>query len=397
MSTEHDAQHMAHDSERSNRQKATSPDLQVEGQQSIGQSAQLSPSLLLNPSIQLRGNQPARQAAILHLQQTHGNNATRRMLQRTAVSSTPGVRVQRVGGGQEGDAQGDAQGGSTQTVQATPLNNIDDLIALVERVEKAYPGDDWRGITTRIRKSYYDGPLWNQMISDRASYPGLAAPPLRPEDHQAFATAKNKPEINVNGQSIDIGHIFTGLDAKHFPKTSGSIGTYTSIQAPAGASWSGDVGSALAMWDLSGEKRDQREKFYNQYASEDDMLGDADGLALSDLEIQGPEGIGGSDTLSNRLRSYYKGTGGAGKGASKRFTKFAHAATFKHTGKGGGIKLTDGTRQFIRAQVDDFAVQFRRKEGTKLPGRNWFWNEDIDWYVDHFVKWVEKGLAAENP
>jgi hypothetical protein len=49
--------------------------------------------------------------------------------------------------------------------------------------------------------------------------------------------------------------------------------------------------------------------------------------------------------------------------------------------------------------VDTFGVQYRRKQVgiERGAGQNWFHNEDIDWFVNRFIRWVEVGLAAENP
>jgi len=105
---------------------------------------------------------------------------------------------------------------------ATPLRTLADLLVLVRRVETSYPGDNWKGITTRIRKSYYDGTLWNSMIGDRSGYPGLTWPPLSVEDFKAFSEGKKHPELIINGQSVDIGHVLTALDAANFP-TTGSL------------------------------------------------------------------------------------------------------------------------------------------------------------------------------
>jgi hypothetical protein len=332
---------------------------------------------------------------VLRMQQAVGNQGTMRRLAQS------GTNVQRVPDGlpdlatqqarQEERAKQQQRKEEYDQAAATPLNTFDDLITLVQRVEAAYPGENWQGVVTRIRKSYYDGFLWDSMIADRSSYGGLAWPPLAVGDFKAFATAKNHPELKVNGESIDIGHVFTGLDAMNFPKT-GLIMGAAGVEGPPGATWGGDVGSALAEWDLSSERKDdEREKYYQKLASNDDMLGDVDGIAITQKPADIP-----ADKLSERLRWYYQGLNGGKSGASQRFTKFCQASGFNWTGKGAGIQLDAAARKHVRDQINEFAIAWREKGGG-VPGFNWFHDKDLDWFTNRFVSWVQNGLAAENP
>lgn len=274
---------------------------------------------------------------------------------------------------------------------AAPLRTLDDLLILVKRVEAAYPGEDWKGITTRIRKSYYDGFLWDSMIKDREDYPGLAWPPLAVEDYKAFTEAKKSPELAINGQSVDIGHVFTGLDAMNFTNT-GTVMWSEGIQGPPGATWAGDVGSALAVWDVETDgDAAKRENYYNTYASSDDMLGDVDGIAIKLMPKGGEKDMGGNN-LSDRLRWYYSSVGGA----TMRYTNFCAAAGFTWTGRGSGIAMDTASRAVIRSQIIKFGKAFRLKSGG-VPGANWFYDADVDWFVDKFINWVAAGLAKENP
>ena len=321
-----------------------------------------------------------RQNRVLRMQQVRGNHYTTQLL--TSLQREP--------------SEADLKQQQYDNAAVSPLSTIDDLILLVQHVETAYPGDDWKGITTRIRKSYYDGFLWNSMINDREKYAGLAWPPLTVQDYKAITTAKNHPEITVNGDSIDFGHVLTGLDAMNFPKT-GTIMGVAGVEGPPGATWAGDVGSALAQWDLSSffKDRTKREEFYKQYASNDDMLGDVDGIAIS---AAGPATAtaGISDTLSSRLRAFYKSSSGGASGSSKRFTKFAQGSGFQFSGSGAAIRLDAAAKQRIRSQINNFGLAWRRKGGGQT-GANWFHDEDLDWFTTRFVSWVEQGLAAENP
>jgi hypothetical protein len=337
-----------------------------------------------------------RQQHILQTQQSHGNQHTLQhlgMVQRIEDTyRDPELIEIRERIEEEARQRREQYNNAT----ATPLRTLDDLLNLIRRAEAAYPGDDWRGITTRIRKSYYDGFLWDSMIADRSSYPGLSWPPMALEDYKAFTEAKRNPELQINGQSVDIGHVFTGLDAMNFQNT-GTVMWAAGVQGPPGATWAGDVGSALAMWDLevgTGD-RNRRQEYYDRYASSDDMLGDVDGIAASLMPAGGEAAMGGNK-LSDRLSWYYRGFNGSGGGASMRFTNFCRAAGFTWTGRGSGITFNSGSRTTIRTQVNNFGQAFRLRNGG-YPGANWFRDQDIDWFTDQFIAWVVQGLARENP
>ena len=68
-------------------------------------------------------------------------------------------------------------------------------------------------------------------------------------------------------------------------------------------------------------------------------------------------------------------------------------------GLAGKAKLDASARKVISERIDNFAVQYRRKLTGVFGGMgsNWFYDEDIKFFVDRFVAWVEAGLAAENP
>lgn len=287
-------------------------------------------------------------------------------------------------------------GGNTPApgVVPTPITSIDDFIRIVERVEAAYPGEDWRQITTRIRKSYYDGGNWNEMIADRQSIDRVSARgPLTAEDIAALT--RSHAVIPVNGQSLDVGHLLTGLDAQNFPRTGGLIGL-SGIHGPSGATWAGDVGSALAEFGFETQSGlTTREEYYNNFASEADMLGDVDGIAISGVTLP----PGAADTLSARLRAYYGAGSTAARPSDTRFTAFCTAAGFTFTGRGSAARLDAAARATIRSRISDFATMWAlklRREHTIVFDAA-YTDADLTWFADHFITWVESGLARENP
>jgi hypothetical protein len=146
------------------------------------------------------------------------------------------------------------------------------------------------------------------------------------------------------------------------------------------------------MWDLDGGRDPKkREEFYQRFASDDDMLGDVDGLAIK-LNPEGGDATMGGSKLSDRIRWYYSSSGGA----TMRFTNFCAAAGFKWTGKGSAIKLDSASLAKIRDQIVSFGKAYRLNNGGWF-NENWFYDADVDWFVERFTSWVTAGLARENP
>jgi hypothetical protein len=88
---------------------------------------------------------------------------------------------------------------------------------------------------------------------------------------------------------IDLGHVFTALDAFYNPvpsRVARYVFHFKDSKGP--ASWSGDVGSVLiAYWSHEKAKKEHFRKrmgnIYSKYASTSDINGDVDGLAMGHL------------------------------------------------------------------------------------------------------------------
>lgn len=288
----------------------------------------------------------------------------------------------------------------------TPIRNLDDLLAIVGRVESAYGASDWRSTVTLIRKSFYDNGNWDDMIADRASQDRLSPKGSLTKADCARLT-QDEAEVTIGGQTLDLGHVSTGLDAQNFPRTAGNA---MFLHGPSASTWSGDVGSAVAHWGVkTDDEFSTREQYYEKYVSESDLLADVDGLAISQVQAPIPQ----TGTLSNRLRAYYGGNPGRRAGVSRRYSTFCRVANLALTPD--GKHLSQPARGLILVRVAKFALLYSLKlRGSELKkfvkplGEGWcdpkrlrntvaksYTDEDVVWFSERFMAWIERGLASE--
>jgi hypothetical protein len=300
-------------------------------------------------------------------------------------------------------------------VKPSPLATMDDFIALVERIESAYSSLNWQIVVAKIRAEQYPGRggayggvmrafTWDDLINEMDEVAPLQKEIASPADIAALRANQN---VSFEGKTIDIGHVLTGVDSMNFPGTDG-IFERNKMSGPAAATWSGDVGSALTNWATSHPLNDLsakgKEKFYQQYSSMDDILGDLDGINLG-----GMASLPKSAKLSQRLRAYYKTN--KANGASRRFHNFCSVSGFEIQNG----KLSQAARAYIRTQILNFAIGYNIKgaladgmilsgggyggavsaETIKLTSRARI-EAHIDWFSNYFIQQLETNLAKEK-
>ena len=118
---------------------------------------------------------------------------------------------------------------------ASPLATMGNFIDLVRRIESAYGGYPWQDVVSRIRKEYYPGPgggpysgiikdfTWDDLIDEQEILPGLEVPPVAMAD--VAAIRRSQTVTTKSGETIDIGHILTGVDSFDFPPTCSATST----------------------------------------------------------------------------------------------------------------------------------------------------------------------------
>jgi hypothetical protein len=300
------------------------------------------------------------------------------------------------------------------SAKPSPLSTMDDFIALVERIENAYPTLAWQDVVSKIRAEQYPARggegsgwkrayTWDDLIDDQDEIAPLQASIANPADIQALRTSQT---VTSNGKSIDIGHVLTGVDAMNFPTTAG-IFKNNNMSGPAAATWSGDVGSSLVNW--ANDKYDaDKELFYKKFSSMDDLLGDMDGINLGGLPS-----LPASAKLSQRLRTYYKTA--QTTGADKRYTNFCAVSGFDVSGG----KLGTAAKAYIRQQILNFSHGYNVKgsitdalimSGGGMGGYGGGYvspetlkmttmariEDNVDWFTNRFIKDIEAGLATEK-
>lgn len=302
---------------------------------------------------------------------------------------------------------------------ASPLVSMSDFIALVRRIETAYGGRPWQDVVSRIRKEYYPGPgggaysglrasfTWDDLIDEQEGMPGLEVPPVAMAD--VAAIRRTQVVTTTGGEAVDIGHILTGVDSFNFPGVAG-IFAGQDMEGPAAATWSGDVGSALVHWATDAPVNDTSDatklRFYDSFAGRDDMLGDVDALGMA----HGPNlNLPPSAPLSQRLEAFYQTAPATGR--SQRFHNFCRASHFNLSSN----RLDAAAQARIRDQIVRFARGFNVEGsvydalilsgggGGGMPAPSTIEmtsrariGREAAWFANHFIEWVNAGLATEG-
>lgn len=246
--------------------------------------------------------------------------------------------------------------------EAIGINDYLDVSAKIEayyRKQASKSGKPYNPETTvsGMRALYgYDGSsangygqkiLWEQMIPDA---PDVAAP-----------TAKDVPELSVlfhkgqgggsqprlvrlpNGDLIDPGHLYTGIDAAQHPQAGIMMRSF-GIQNQDGATWSGDVGQAIVKHENNPGLT--AKQAFSSEAGRPDLNADLDGIVLG-------HGFDKDRSLTEQLRSYYTDPE-AKLSYKQRYSQFCKARGFGCTDG----RLNDAAEDSVRQEVDHFTEAY---------------------------------------
>lgn len=275
---------------------------------------------------------------------------------------------------------------------------------MVKRLEAQHPRSSVKDMIAKIRKAFYfsaaaptnlnaiDKVLkalginqWDLLI------PGSSdVKPLPRHEAEKFSKASKQ---NWRGEGIgliDLGHVFSALDAFYNPRPSWKARTLFGFHDSVGpASWSGDVGSVLTAYFSqykSGEKFNQRVvDVYTRYASNEDVIGDVDGVAMGVLYK------GKGMKLSRMLERYFV------KEKEFKTQRFSAFAISQIGGKNlGSAKV----RQSLKKDISLFARGYWKKSKsgfTSIFTRNYPWTEaNVERVVDLFISQLQKMQAQET-
>lgn len=306
--------------------------------------------------------------------------------------------------------------------------SIEQYLKLVGQVEQFYKDQsastgktyDSNQAVSGMRAIYgYEGGNWEQMIpnapdvkppcsvkggGDSNAQEGDPATcdPMKAVIKQLFSERKNdKGEIVKdarlvrlpNGDLIDPGHLYTGIDSHLHPEVSGLMGSY-GIDNRDGSTWSGDVGSAIVRHKESKGSLSE-DQAMEAYASKADLNSDLDGYNLG-------HGYNRGKSLTEQLSSYYLPPEKSTSGNDYR-TRYSQFINNRGIGAQSG-KITGAGKNTIQTETDDFAEAYDRRSSKMRVGWGAVFGSDeyepSDGHskpmTDRFINYLETGLASEK-
>ena len=293
-----------------------------------------------------------------------------------------------------------------QSPRVSPLGprfSAREFVGLVKRLEARYPRVSTREMIAKIRKQYYDSAavpsapsikervmavlgvaVWDLLI------PGSKSVERFPENEPLvrFLTPKHQEQAWGSAGVVDLGHVFSGLDASYStPPISWIARKAFGFQSGVGPStWSGDAGSAMTDYFKKHDGKQQTlERFARNFEatyivmnSQSDMLGNMDGIALARANPN-PD----STKLSTMLEDYYI----KGKWRRQRYAYFALSQF-------GSTSLErPRAREIIEREIRLFAEGYWKKSNALGIAGRWFrgqrvwpWTRaEMDYLVDRFI------------
>ncbi|HEV7374854.1 MAG TPA: DUF4157 domain-containing protein [Pyrinomonadaceae bacterium] len=303
--------------------------------------------------------------------------------------------------------------------------NLDEYIFLVSCVESRLgltAPTDARTALSVVRQIYYGtgswsasrNAIWGDVIDVAPWSPGTDPTP------RLGATLMSALRASQVVEGIDVGHLFTGLDAMlrpHDVSISGlpSVINATTVPNEEWATWAGDVGSAAAEWVVdttftAPSTPLSQATYFTRFAGDDDLRGNIDSFAMR--AGFNPGGTPSSrlaqtlrltGTLSESLRQYYRLTSSAlGLNRSRSSREFVEA----YGGVLSGTTITNrpALAARLRSSVRQFASLymldrlFRRgyfSSAPRPPGApeaSALFDPAVDAMIDRFISWLETHL-----
>lgn len=214
-------------------------------------------------------------------------------------------------------------GTASPTVSTSPFEDI-------RLLEQAAKGEGYSVAATisAIRKIWYPGGMWDQVIPGAASVvapSSWSAAPAR----DAHDRVRANQVLELSGVEVDVGHLFTGLDARNHPARLALAGGVIKLRSnQEQATFVGDLGSVAAeyihsfpgsFYDL-GRKRDDAflARKFDEFCSATDMAGNMDSYLL-DLSL--------AKDLAGALDNYYAQGPGMSLQRNRLFAPIARGTT----------------------------------------------------------------------
>jgi hypothetical protein len=299
-----------------------------------------------SPPVVAPGATPALDTAarVLALQRGAGNQAVTRMLAR----ATGGARLSRW----DTPLQGGVPAGAHATDFAVFIKLIQDEEAKLPAAEQV----DTKLMITRLRKLFYGNKGWDDVLipgakgdkplydvqeveTGRREFEGPGPNVIDFVDKKqtlvgapaAISDPSSIQEVKMpNGDFVDVGHVFAGLDALNHPSKVNPFYMYEMSSNVDAVTWAGDLGSVLAEVIFQAAKLGRPltgpevQAQIDEMAPVQDMLGNVDAYVIGNAFAVSS---GAGKKVSDILLEYYGAPGtasAAGEAArSQRFTTFA--------------------------------------------------------------------------
>lgn len=275
-------------------------------------------------------------------------------------------------------------------------------------------------VITALRKIYYNsgaqreyggttvgGGAWGILIpgADTEIPPSWTTPA-----NEAIVRGLKATQVRqVAGKSVDIGHLFAGLDAVNHPTDINvAYGIAVSMRSNIEATtWSGDLGSVVGEYVLNGDNGQSMHEFtntrndavLNQYFNDNFSTADMNG----DIDVYNLQ-IDSNLSVTENLRNYYQNQ--QGRSASKRYTNFATSVGYLKDGQyNDAFKTTVVNEAFEAAMAyvagkgrKDHVLLVKGDPGPQLAGDNhWeLYYNVTNWCADLFLERIRAGVEAEK-
>ena len=205
--------------------------------------------------------------------------------------------------------------GGVLRVAVSPIETYCLQISLIEmaagRIGISLSAQD---LITYIRKLYYFGNLWDAIIPRARTINMPAALSNDPDVQSAIEYMRNHQVLPIDGRSVDIGHVFAGLDTRYYIERnfdlSVTIDETLGIRIPtlnfsdnfSLATWVADLGSIVVNYhNRTLSRAREYSEYYDNWMPPKDMRSDADSYIFDPFPIR-------SGRLSEHFSDFYLGT-----------------------------------------------------------------------------------------
>lgn len=312
--------------------------------------------------------------------------------------NSPILSPEQLGGTQVGE-----QGESEHAPELAPgesltARNFMQSLATLEDLARSDGYDNVQTLSA-VRKLFYSSGNWDTVIEGAAAT-GLPPSWSQEANQQIVDGVSSSQVVIINGQSVDIGHLLTGLDAGNhhtaFSLSKFGMDIFDFRSNKEFATFVGDLGSVVERYV---DERKEEEYFvsldptalaghYNDLAGDQDMAGNVDSYSMN---------YDSSMSLTENLMAYYSGES---RGDNERYTSFARSIGLGSLQSGSFSGDTPEFREGLQGEIYNFAMAYQMREGAWEGISNWggmyHYSKVSEWVVAYFIEDLQRKVASES-